>query len=351
MLTYDLFFLLLHGVFLFLLIGSVIFQLIRNDRLRRYLYISLSIICILMAMFRPFGTNKDASNYEIHAEQTCKLTECESIQVADYDVGYFLFLSAAKVFFDGQQAILCLAGLALAIKLFVIARITSYSVLSLYFYFCVLFLTHDVSALRVSMALAFYLLALYLITKERIKSGVIAYGVAMLTHFQAAVAPMAQLMNAMIGRRYWLAIILVVVSQLAVVSHLAPVSLMINLLMSEDELRLSQNLFVDSSTFEIKTTNVLIIMLLLMTVFPLKRTVHKNMILGYCFSSVVVGYMFYWLFTGVPIYPDRIVQFFWVPLSILVSLGKFHSPTFVTTIMVGVMFFLLNTWYAPIIFQ
>ncbi|MEI7590393.1 MAG: hypothetical protein WCJ49_03675, partial [Deltaproteobacteria bacterium] len=234
---------------------------------------------------------------------------------------------------------------------FMIARITSYSVLSLYFYFSVFFLTHDVSSLRVSMALAFYLIALYLINRRKFFLGVVAYGVTMLTHFQALIAPMVQLVNIIIGKRYWLAIFLMVISQLAVCSHLVPASLIMNLFISEDFRRLSSNNFyIDSSMLRLTCTNTLIIMLLSVTVFPLKRIVVQDKILGYCFSSVVVGYMFYWLFAGIPVYPDRIVQFFWVPLAILVSLGKFHLPTFVVTILVGAMFFVLNTWNAPILF-
>lgn len=301
-----------------------------------------------MATLRPFGITRDDGNYEFHAEQTCKITECGLTQEIDYDVGYFFLLSISKVFFDGYQAVFFLAGFALAIKLFLIARMTSYSLLSLYFYFSVFFLYHDVTQVRVSMAIAIFLLALYLMDRGRKKLGVVAYGAAMLTHFQALVAPLAQLADRMIGRRYWLAISLVIISQLAVVIHLVPASSIIKLLMNEDSHRL-QGLTIDDSIFGIRGTNVLFILLLAITVFPLKRIVVQNKLLGFCFSSVVVGYMFYWLFFGIPVFPDRVLQFFWVPLVILVSLGRFHKPTYVATILVGAMFFMLTAFIAPIL--
>lgn len=339
---------LLFGLFFLLLMSSVMIKLVRFGGLERYLYIFLSICCILLATLRPFGITRDDGNYEIHAEQTCKITECGLVQEGDYDIGYFFLLSVSKVFFDGYQAVLFLAGLALAIKLFLIARMTSYSVLSLYFYFSVFFLFHDVTQVRVSMSIAIFLLALYLMDRERKILAVAAYGAAMLTHFQALVSPMAQLANTMIGRRYWLAIILVIISQLAVVIHLVPASSILKLLTNEDSYRL-QDLSIDQSMIGIKGTNVLIILLLAMTVFPLKRMVLKNKSLGYCFSSVVVGYIFYWLFSGIPVIPDRVLQFFWVPLAILVSLGRLHKPTYVATILVGAIFFMLTAFIAPIL--
>lgn len=336
-------------LFILLLISVVGIKFIRSKKIEKILYVTLSIGCVLAATFRPFGIARDDGNYEFHAEHTCKITECGLFQEVNYDVGYFFLLSISKVFFDDYQAVLFLAGVALAIKLALIARMTSYSVLSLFFYFSVFFLYHDVTQLRISMAIAIFLLALYLMDRGRKKIGVVAYGAAMLTHYQAIVSPMAQLVNTMIGRRYWLAIILVVISQLAVVVHLVPAASIIKLLMDEDSRRLTQNLFIDSSMFGIRGTNVLIILLLAITVFPLKRLVVQNTLLGYCFSSVVVGYMFYWLFAGIPVLPDRVLQFFWVPLAILVSIGRHHKPTYVATILVGAMFFMLTAFVAPIL--
>lgn len=324
-------------------------MLVRHRRLEKYMYISVSIVCILLAMFRPTDIARDTKSYEYHVENTCKIIECGLNQEIDYDRGYFFLLSVSKVFFDGYQALLFLAGVVLAVKLFLIARMTSYSVLSLYFYFSVFFLYHDVTQARVSVASTFFLLALYLMDSGRRKLGVVAYGAAILTHYQALVSPMAQLANTMIGRRYWLAIILIIVSQLAVFVHLVPASSIVKLLMDEDSRRLTQNLFIDSSKFGIRGTNVLIILLLAMTVFPLKRMVVQNKLLGYCFGSVVVGYMFYWLFAGIPVIPDRILQFFWVPLAILVSLGRRHKPTYLATILVGALFFMLTAFIAPIL--
>lgn len=337
------------ALFILLLISVLVVKFIRSKKIEKILYVTLSIGCVIVASFRPFGIARDDENYEIHVERICKITDCGLIQEVDYDVGYFFLLSIAKVFFDGYLALLFLAGMALAMKLTLIARMTSYSVLSLFFYFSVFFLYHDVTQLRISMAIAIFLLALYLMDRGRKKLGVVAYGAAMLTHFQALVSPVAQLANTMIGRRYWLAIVLIIVSQLAVVFQLVPASSIMRLLMDEDSRRLTQNLYIDNSMFGIKGTNALIILLLAMTIFPLKRMIVQYKLLGYCFSSVVIGYMFYWLFAGIPVLPDRVLQFFWVPLVILVSLGRHHKPTYLATIMVGAMFFMLTAFIAPIL--
>jgi hypothetical protein len=301
-------------------------------------------------MFRPFGVNKDSSNYEIHANQTCNILECGLSQNVNYDIGYFFFLSIAKVFFEGTQAILFLGGLALALKLILIARITSYSILSLYLYFSLFFLPVDFSSLRFSLALSFSLLALFLISKDKKKAGALAYGVSLLTHYQALIAPIAQLVHVIIGRRYLLAISLIVISQLAIAVGFVPTSYIIDLFQHVDSRRILENLFIDSSRFRLSGTLTLTIMLLGAISFPLNRMAGKDKILAYSFSYVVTGFLIYWLTAGMSVIPDRILQFFLVPLTILVSLGRYHIPTYLITITVGIIFFGLYTWYDPIIF-
>lgn len=304
-----------------------------------------------MAILRPFEINKDADNYEIHAENTCKFTECGFYQNIDYDYGYFFLLSVAKIFLEDKDAMLFLGGLALALKLILIARVTSYSVISLFFYFSVFFLMHDVSALRVSVALSFYLLALFLVSRRMRIGGCIAYGASMASHFQALIASITHFSNVIIGKRYWLAIGVVVLSQLAVILELVPTTSILNLLVNEDSRRLSQNIYLDDSIFRLKGTNLLILLLLVSIIYPLKKIATHDMVFNYSFSSVITGYAFYWLFAGVPVFPDRILQFFWVPLTLLVSFGKKNMLTYISTIVVSVAFFSLNVWYAPIIFS
>lgn len=324
-------------------------MVLKNAIVEKYLYIAISIACISLATLRPFGITHDDENYQWHAEHTCKISECGLEQeLHNYDVGYFFLLSIAIEFFDSYQAVLFLAGLALAIKLALIARMTSYSLLSLYFYFSVFFLYHDVTQVRASMAIALFLWALYLMGQEQKKLGVFAYGAAMLTHTQAVIAPLAQMTSKVIRHRYRRAIIWVLVSQIAIAIHLVPASSIINLIIREDSFRLSE-LFIDQSLMGIKGTNVLIILLLALTVIPLKRMSPPANLLAFCFASVVIGYVFYWLFAGIHVLSDRILQFFWVPLAILVSLGKLHKPTYIATVLVGSMFFMLTAYIAPIL--
>jgi hypothetical protein len=333
-----------------LLVSSLVVMIKEFKKWEKSIFIVFSICCVFLAIIRPFGITRDDANYEIHAEQTGKITESGVDQIADYDIGYFFLLSIANVFFGGYQSVLFLAGVALAIKLVLIARITSYSMLSFYFYFSVFFLYHDVTQIRVSMAIAVFLLALYLMDRGNKKLGIIAYIVAMVTHFQAFISPAAQLSNILIRRRYWLAITFVILTQLAIVAHLAPASSIISLLVDQNIRRLPENFFsIDYTRFRISGTNVLMIFLLSMTILPLKRNVGKNKIFDFCFSSVVVGYMFFWLFIGIPVFPDRVLQFFWVPLAILVSLGRFHKLTYAVTILVGAVFFTLTSFIAPIL--
>lgn len=349
--SFELFNTLLFVVFFLLLISSVFFMLIRFRRLEKYVYISVSIVCILLAMFRPIDVARDSKSYEYHIENTCKITECGFKQNIDYDIGYFFLLSISKVFFSNYQALLFIAGVVLAVKLFLIARMTSYSVLSLYFYYSLFFLYHDITQARVSAASAFFLLALYLMDRNIKKMGVAAYGAAMMTHYQAIVAPLAQLANSIIARKYWLAITLILISQVAIIAQLVPpASAIIKLFPNESYRNINvENIFFDVSIFELKGTNSLIIMLLAMTVFPLQRMVVQKKIFGYCFSSVIVGFMFYWFFAVVPVVSDRILQFFWVPLVVLVSLGINHKPTYLLTIFVGANFFMLSFYIAPIL--
>jgi len=349
-LSFDLFNVLLVGVFFLLLISSVFVMLIRHRRLEKYLYISISFVCILLAMFRPIDIARDTNSYKIHVENTCKITECGLNQEIDYDRGYFFLLSVSKLFFEDYQALLFLAGVALAIKLFLIARMTSCSILSLYFYFSVFYLYHDITQFRVSAAIAFFLLALYLMDRGHKKFGVAAYGAAMLIHYQAIVASMVELANTIIARRYQLAIILVIISQLAgVINIVPPLSIIDNIPFLKDDHRVIQSHYADKeSGLGIRGTNVLVILLLLVTVLPLKQIVVQRKTFDYCFSSVVLGYLFYWLFWAMP-GSDRVLQFFWVPLAILVSLGRLHKPTYVATILAGAIFFMLTNFIAPIL--
>ena len=349
--NYEAFYLSTLAIYILLFISLLLITKIKNRSLEKYIYLILSLCCIFVVVLRPYGISPDDINYDIHQSNACSIIDCGINIFEDYDIGYFFLLSITKVFFDDFHAILNLAGIALGIKLFLIARITNNSVLSLYLYFSISFLYHDIIQFRSSVAISCFLIALYLIDQKKIKLGVAAHLISISMHYQAIISPLVHVVNKIIQRKYQLGFTLVIITQLAGIINLTPpIFLFEKIMFINDDQRVFNSLNIGQDTnFRIRGTNILIILYMLTIIKPLKAKQAEHNIYEYCFNSLIMGYMLYWIFWNMPGFSDRILQFFWVPIAILASFGREYKSVYVSTITTGMMFFILTFFIAPII--
>jgi hypothetical protein len=339
----------LLALFLLLLTFSMFGEGLTRKADRKALFIVGSAFCVAIALLRPFGITPDDQFYQIHFERTCAISECKDIFFAAYDHGYFIALAIVKQAISSVDAMLIIAALALAIKLVVIGIGTNYSLRSLFFYFSLFFVYHDVTQFRVSASIAVFLLAIYLFS---IKKGVLGFTALCLSpsfHLQAVAAPIVLVVKRMIGKKYVLWSIALIVIYVLPVLGLIPSELIVGFLGNFDEFRLQRNLALDPAEVRLRGTNLAILALCVYIALNMQRYNVVSSIHVISFSCVVVGFVFYFLFVGIPVIPVRLQQFFLVPLALLVSVGSRFGMFYFAVVAVGVVFFAINVWYAPFV--
>ena len=158
----------------------------------RRLFWVMSTLLVLFAAFRPLGVGvDDLGGYaSIQFNMACPSLECGQWVQGRRDQGWYSIVGMLKSFYPHPQVVLWLAGIGLAAKLWVMDRLCRYRSLALLFYVACFYLIHDITALRVSLAISVYLLGFYWLVQNRLGWGAGLLAVNGFFHQQAFVAPL-----------------------------------------------------------------------------------------------------------------------------------------------------------------
>lgn len=330
----------------------VLIYVTRAFAFERPTYITLAVVWSLMAAFRPFGISPDDLNYEFYIKNACEFSICGFDQPFDFDIGYFYLIAIVKDFIDGEAIILTIAGINLMLKMIIIGSMTSYSLISLFAYVSIFFIYHDITQLRASIAVTFFLLALYLFTQTRIISGITSFAIACMMQLQALVSFVPLTLRWLLREKYWWGIVVIVAAQLISAVGFAPTSAVLSVAntgIDERVLEIAEQL--DQEQAGGRGTNLLILILMSLFVPALLQVPEKNRgLLSLCFYSVVAGYILYWIFSGSAVASNRILQFMWVPLVILTAMSRDNLIVLVGSIGIASAFFILTGFIAPFLY-
>lgn len=172
----------------------------KRSQYDRWLFWVASTLLILFAAFRPLGVGVDDINYNRNSLKiACPTFDCGQWMQGRRDQVWYSIVGLLKSFYPHTQVALWLAGLGLAFKLFVIDRLCRYRSLALFFYLACFYIIHDITALRVSLAISVYLLGFYWLVQGNFRPGAWMLVINGFFHKQAFLAPLI-LLGRWVGR-------------------------------------------------------------------------------------------------------------------------------------------------------
>ena len=158
----------------------------------RRLFLAAAACLVAFAAFRPFGVGLDDLNgyATLQYEVACPALKCGRFIQGSRDFGWYSIVGLLKSFYPDARVVLWLSGLGLVLKLWIVDRLCRHRTLALLFYFSCFYIIHDITALRISLAIGVYLLGFYFLTQGRTLwgGGVLVGNV--LFHVQAIFAPL-----------------------------------------------------------------------------------------------------------------------------------------------------------------
>lgn len=179
-----------NGVF-FLYYGLLFFfaLLFYKERIpskyQRAIFFILSVPLLLFVVFRPLGIMRDDVAYDQRFYNLCETDACE-FNISNRDPLWNFLVSIGKFIINDPLMMLLVSGIALCIKLFVIYKICHKLALALFVYVGLFYQLHDLTQLRISLAVSFLMLFFYFFLKVGINKKSLVFLIASgLTHNQA----------------------------------------------------------------------------------------------------------------------------------------------------------------------
>ena len=149
-------------------------------------------VLIAYSALRPLGAGVD-DIYGYATDQfvrVCPTFSCGKWIQGDRDQAWYSLVGLLKSITPTPRVQLLLVASGLGFKLWVISKLTQHRSLALLVYAACFYVIHDITALRVSLAISFYLGAFYLLVQHRRLIGGLGLAVNGLLHKQAFVAPL-----------------------------------------------------------------------------------------------------------------------------------------------------------------
>jgi len=330
--------------FLFSFLFTIIFSLNLNNTVRKYVFSILSLFLILITSAHPFDYSVDDKQYSFIAQNILD-NNISFLDSINHDYLYFIFLKISLYVFPFWISFIIISIVALLLKLFVIAKLTNYSILSLFIYFTLFFELHDLTQFRVSLAVSFFYVAFYVIVsyKSFLKS-LLFFTFSGLSHFQAIPGFFIPIISKILKNRFYLIFFSTLVFYF--ISNFSIFNLLEYFGYSVELFRAT---FDQSNLLEISkynSYNFLIILLLFLLIKYLNNSINsKNFILyKLSFYSILFGFILSTVLSGIG-QESRIIQFFFTPIVFLIPLVFSDKKMYLTFTLIGIISFL---WFGHI---
>lgn len=299
------------------------------DRYDRVLYWIAGLVLLSFAAFRPFGVASD--DYGAYAEYlpdlACPSIQCGKLIQGERDKAWYSIVGLLKSVYPKPEVVLWMSGMALAVKLWVIDRLCTNRTMALIIYIPFFYIIHDITALRVSFAIAVYLIGFYFLVRGRLHSGVIALALNGFFHQQAFVAILlvigrwipinSFLMQGLVLFPFFLLMTGVYVGDgsLQWLFSQAWGPKLLNIIFHGYELKK-----IHGDYYNVRTWPIVALPTLLVSAFLLRDLITRHISLyKYSFASLMIASIFLWLFAAVPEVQLRFWHFFLVPIVIVIG--------------------------------
>ena len=131
------------------------------SRVEGALFWAFGAAMVLFAALRPMDIARDDLAYVEIFKGICPTLACDQWIQGARDWGYYSFIGVLKSVLPTPRVMLGVAALALLVKLWVIFRLTRYPLMALLLFTGVFYQMQDLTAFRVSLSLAFFMLAIW----------------------------------------------------------------------------------------------------------------------------------------------------------------------------------------------
>ena len=299
----------------------------------RLLFWVFSMIMVAFAAFRTLGIGLDDHNYSFtQFNKVCPTLTCGEILPSRVgrDQIWFALVGLLKSFAPVPQVVLWLSGFALFLKLLVMDRLCQHRSISLLFYSACFYVIHDITALRVSLAISCFLVGYYFLLRSRIWLAAFYFLINGFIHSQAFLAPLVLVAGRLKLPEIRLAIVLILPILLLPLNIYPNDSLMHYILSKPwgesllhrmlggdiDYLGLKLKGFYDD--FRIVPVVVPPTIVLSVWLLPGLSKI-SNVLYQYVGASLLIGVWLLWLYALVPDVQLRFWHFFMVPMVFLIG--------------------------------
>ena len=205
-------FVLFWGLMLIACAGVWLLEWRKNSvasQIESVMFWAFGLAMVAFAALRPIGIALDDLAYLEIFKTVCPSLECGQWIQSPRDWGWYTLTGFLKSFWPGPRVMLMIAALALVIKLWVVFKLSKRPLLALIFFTGVFYQAQDITAFRVSLSLAAFMLAIYLLVRHHPIFGGGALFIPGVFHKQALLSPLL-LLSVILRRWYTVFVVLAV---------------------------------------------------------------------------------------------------------------------------------------------
>lgn len=158
-------------------------------QLEKAIFWVFALTMVAFAALRPIGIARDDLAYLNIYNTVCPTLSCGQWVQGARDWGWYSFVGLLKSIWNDPRVILCISAVAAIIKLGIIFKLSHRPMLALLFFTGVFYQVQDLTAFRVALSLAVYMVAIYLLVKRHRLMGTLALFFTGVFHKQAMVSP------------------------------------------------------------------------------------------------------------------------------------------------------------------
>jgi hypothetical protein len=302
-----------------------------DRRISSQLFLLYGIILCLLVLFKPFGSAPDDLNYTKLAALGCTSEACDDTLSLNRDFIWFFLASFSPA--NGEfLAVKIIALLSLVIKLYVIFKLSSNKMYALCIYTFAFYFLHDLTQYRVSLAIAFFLLAIFFASRSRGFNSSLSYIASVGSHIQSAPSAMLLMLPDWVKRRRNLLWLILAILTLIAMGIFPPVDWLVaayGFVTGQDydiSSDIGKYIYLSESDAYFGMRNVSLISVVIMfSLWVLKfdgvATARLNSTqmraISISCGSIVMAYMVYLAFASVLDMQNRLFEYFLVPLVIV----------------------------------
>lgn len=295
-------------------------------KLEHVLYWTFAIGLLAFAVLRPMGIARDDPAYLEIYTTVCPTLTCGQWVQGERDWGWYSYVGLLKSIWPSPRVMLWVSAVAAMAKLWVVFKLSRRPMLALLFFTGVFYQVQDLTAFRVAFSLAAFMLAIFLLIRQRYVLGGLAVLTPGLFHKQAVITPLI-LISGILSRWYAVFVLLAILpicllfgglsykgyEEILPYLHLPWVQLLV-----QQGIDSYINLGQSGAYDRVRIMPYSYLPLAALILFFSKDVFLKNKILyKYCAMSFVIACWLTWLFAGWQEPQARFFEYFALPSVLL----------------------------------